>query len=174
MNLSARHIYLRPIKKDDALSIHLFAGEQETTKYMLWGPNSYEETLKYVEISLAAHNAVPKKVYRYAIILKHSDDLIGTIDLTLKSSRVAEIGYILNRSHWNKGYTTEAMKIIINYAFKDLHLDKVFATCDKQNIASYRVMEKAGLHFVGTFTKYNPKLDKDLEGLLYELDKSAS
>lgn len=174
MNLTSKHLHLRPVKIDDALSIHLYAGDEETTRYMLWGPNTYSQTLKYVEDSITLNNMVPKKIYRFAIVLKYSDDLIGMIDLTLKSSRVAEIGYILNRSHWNKGYTTEAMKIIINYAFKDLHLDKVFATCDKQNIASYRVMEKAGLHFVGTFTKYNPKLDKDLEGLLYELDKSAS
>jgi len=171
MNLSARHIYLRPIKKDDALSIHLYAGEQETTKYMLWGPNSYEETLKYVEISLAAHNAVPKKVYRYAIILKHSDDLIGTIDLTIKSELIGEIGYILNKSYWGKGYVSEAAKIMINFAFNTLNLTKVIATCDKHNIASYRVMEKVGMRQVASFTKYNPKHQCDLEGLLYELDR---
>lgn len=37
MNFSAKHIYLRPVKKDDALAIHLYAGNPEVTRYMLWG-----------------------------------------------------------------------------------------------------------------------------------------
>lgn len=170
MNLSGRHIYLRPIKKEDALSIHLYAGDEETTKYMLWGPNTYGDTLRYVEASLELENQTPKKIYRYAIILKHSHDFVGMIDLTLKSAQVGELGYILSKSHWNKGYTSEAASILVKYGFSTLNLQKIVATCDKNNIGSAKVMEKIGMHFVGAYTRFNPKTETEMEGLLYEID----
>lgn len=170
MNLSAKHIYLRPIKEDDVFAIHLYASDPEVTQYMLWGPNTYQDTLNYVEASLALLNSVPKNIYRYAIILKHTDDLIGMIDLTLKSSHVGEIGYILHKSYWGHGYGTEATRLMVNYAFNSLGLSKLLATCDKRNIASYRVMEKNGFHLVSTYKRFHPKYVDEMEGLLYELD----
>lgn len=172
MHLIGKHIYLRPVKRDDALSIFLYAGDEKTTTYMLWGPNTYSDTLRYVEATLELDQKVIKTIYRFAIILKHSDDLIGMIDLTLKNTHVGELGYILNQAYWGRGYTTEAARIMIKYGFQTLGLTKIIATCDKRNIASYKVMEKLGMHFVGTYTRFNPKTEGELEGLLYEYDKN--
>lgn len=169
MTFSAKHIYLRPLKRSDALAIHLYASDEAVTKYLLWGPNTYEETLKYLDASLSLPLNVPRNIFRFAIILKHTDDLIGMIDLTLKSDRVAELGYILNRSYWGKGYMTEATKLIVTYGFKTLGLSKIIATCDNRNIASYRVMEKCGFHLVSTYKRFNTKNNCEMTGLLYEL-----
>lgn len=169
MNFSAKHIYLRPVKKDDALAIHLYAGNPEVTRYMLWGPNDYEDTVSYVELSLKEQNRIPRRVYRFAIILKHTDDLIGMIDLTLESDKIGEMGYVLNQSHWGKGYGTEAAKLMVNYGFKTLGLHKIICTCDTRNIGSYRIMEKVGYRRVGTYKRFNANSNEDIMGYFYEL-----
>ncbi len=171
MRLTSRHLYLRPLKKSDAISIHLYASDETTTRYMLWGPNTYSETLNYVESSLRLVNDPERKIYRFAIILRHSDDLIGVIDITIKNTHIGELGYILNRSYWSLGYMSEAAKMMLHYAFDELGLQKVIATCDRHNIASARVMEKIGMHFVAAYRRYNPKLDDEMEGLLYEINR---
>lgn len=59
--------------------------------------------------------------------------------------RRADLGYVLNRAYWNRGFVTEATRAILDVAFSVLKLHRVIATCDTRNGASARVMEKAGM-----------------------------
>jgi RimJ/RimL family protein N-acetyltransferase len=63
----------------------------------------------------------------------------------------AELGYRLRTSCWGKGYGTEGSLALIRKAFTDLGVARVVATTMAVNIASRRVLEKAGLRLVRTF-----------------------
>jgi len=63
----------------------------------------------------------------------------------------AELGYRLRTSSWGKGYGTEGSLALIGRAFTELGVDRVVATTMAVNIASRRVLEKAGLRLVRTF-----------------------
>jgi RimJ/RimL family protein N-acetyltransferase len=63
----------------------------------------------------------------------------------------AELGYRLRTSSWGKGYGTEGSVALIRRGFTELGLRRVVATTMAVNIASRRVMEKAGLRLVRTF-----------------------
>jgi RimJ/RimL family protein N-acetyltransferase len=63
----------------------------------------------------------------------------------------AELGYRLRRSAWGKGYATEGSRALIRKGFTELGVDRVFAETMAVNIASRRVMEKAGLRYLRTF-----------------------
>ena len=56
-----------------------------------------------------------------------------------------EIGYMLKRSAWGKGYATEATKRLLKFAFEVTPLEQLVATIDPENTASRRVLEKCGL-----------------------------
>ncbi len=58
-----------------------------------------------------------------------------------------EIGWMLHKDHWNKGYVTEAAKAGLDYAFKKLNQEEIFAYTTHQNLASLKVMEKLGMVF---------------------------
>jgi RimJ/RimL family protein N-acetyltransferase len=62
-----------------------------------------------------------------------------------------ELGYRLRRSAWGKGYATEGSRALIAKGFAELGVERVYATTMVVNVASRRVMEKAGLRFVRTF-----------------------
>ncbi len=62
-----------------------------------------------------------------------------------------ELGYRLFRSAWGRGYATEGSRALIDKGFAELGVQRVFASTMVMNIASRRVMEKAGLRFVRTF-----------------------
>ena len=56
-----------------------------------------------------------------------------------------EIGYMLKRSAWGKGYATEATKRLLKFAFEETPLEELVATTDPANATSQRVLEKCGL-----------------------------
>jgi len=62
-----------------------------------------------------------------------------------------ELGYRLRRSAWGKGYATEGSRALIDKGFAELGVRRVVASTMVVNVASRRVMEKAGLRFVRTF-----------------------
>jgi len=62
-----------------------------------------------------------------------------------------KLGYRLRRSAWGKGYATEGSRALIQRGFTELGVERVVASTMVVNIASRRVMEKAGLKFVRTF-----------------------
>jgi RimJ/RimL family protein N-acetyltransferase len=62
-----------------------------------------------------------------------------------------ELGYRLRRSAWGRGYATEGSRALIERAFRDLGARRVWAETMVVNVASRRVMEKAGMRLVRTF-----------------------
>lgn len=59
-------------------------------------------------------------------------------------SRRAEVGYILARAHWGRGYMQEAFGAMIEYAFQTLDLRRLEADIDPDNLASARALERQG------------------------------
>ena len=57
----------------------------------------------------------------------------------------AELGYWLAEPHWGKGYVSEATRAIIDWAFQQPSIYRVYATTDVENVASRRVLEKVGM-----------------------------
>jgi len=65
-----------------------------------------------------------------------------------------EIGYILKKSAWGKGYATEATKRLLKFAFEETPLEELVATTNSENTASQRVLEKCGLVYEGMRRAY--------------------
>ena len=66
----------------------------------------------------------------------------------------AELGYWICIPYRNQGYATEAVKAVIEYGMLTLNLARIQATHPINNPASGRVLEKAGMVFEGTLSKY--------------------
>ncbi len=58
---------------------------------------------------------------------------------------------MLHRDHHGQGYATEAARALLGYGFEELDLHRIIATCQPENPASYRVMEKLGMRREGHF-----------------------
>lgn len=83
---------------------------------------------------------------RLGLVLRETDELIGTVGLKHISTqhRSAEIGYELLPAFWNRGYMTEALQVLLAYAFEVLQLHTISANIDPGHVASRRVLEKLG------------------------------
>ena len=71
----------------------------------------------------------------------------GMIGRRENSGAEWEIGYLLRKDRWGFGYATEIAVRLIDFAFDELKLERVFATVDDDHAASIKVLVKAGMKF---------------------------
>lgn len=145
--LETERLLLREFEESDWEAVHEYGSDPEVVKYLSWGPNTEQETRDFVARQIGSQREEPRKRYGFAVVLKAQNQLIGSVELTVLSpgNREGWIGYCFTRRFWGKGYATEAARTIIAFGFKELGLHRIFATCDVENVASARVLEKIGM-----------------------------
>ena len=122
-----------------------WANDSEVTKYMTWNPHESVEQTKAI-LKMWIKDYEKPNTYRFAITLKQTNELIGSIDVVDYVNGYPEIGYCLSRKHWNKGYMTEALKSFVIY-LSDKGYKEIVIEADVRNIGSNRVIEKCGFSF---------------------------
>jgi len=146
INIIGNRIYLAEMDEDDAKKLHEYSKEPKLNEFS--GPykasESIEKALEYIRNS--KKNILEKKSYILGIYEKNTNEFIGTIgffDLD-DENKSGEIGFWVTKKYWNKGYMTEAIKIMTNYIFKELKYHRVFAHFHELNKAVGRILSKAG------------------------------
>lgn len=136
-------IQLRELAEEDWKSVHAYASLEIVSRHQAWGPNSEEDSRAYVREVLEEAKAVPRTRFVFAIALPE-EKMVGAIELSIRdqTNRVGEIGYILHPDYWGQGIAAKAAKQVLQFAFSDKGLHRVYATCDPRNLASCRVLEK--------------------------------
>jgi ribosomal-protein-alanine N-acetyltransferase len=83
------------------------------------------------------------------------------------AAHCAEVGYWLGEVHWGQGIATQALALIITYGFGELGLLRLYATPFDWNLASVRVLEKAGFQLEGRLRNGARKDGRLVDTLLY-------
>ena len=86
-----------------------------------------------------------------SVAIKSTGEIIGTAMLFNfdKVANQAEIGYVFHQDHWGKGYGSECVALICNFAFETLKLHKLHASVADANIGSARILIKNGFELEG-------------------------
>ena len=87
--------------------------------------------------------------------MKGTDRPIGSISLTFESGGRALFGYVLAKKFWGHGFATEALTHLVNWSLAQPSLHRAWAYCDVENLASVRVMEKAGMQREGVLCRWH-------------------
>jgi ribosomal-protein-alanine N-acetyltransferase len=148
-------LILRKPRMDDApIIFEAYAQDPEVARYLVWRPHQQvEETQKFISYCLKSWQE--ESSFAYAITLKGSDVPIGMIEAHVHPQHFkVTLGYGLSRLHWGKGYMTEAVCVLVEWALSEPAIYRVEAFCDADNIGSARVMEKAGMEREGLLRRY--------------------
>ncbi len=141
----------------DFAAVHSYSSSEDTARYMLWGPNTPEETALFIQGNI--RSAALTNRIDYDFIVERSCDgmVIGGCGVDVNEQlECAAVGYIIEREQWGNGYATELTEALITFAFTVLKVKFVYATCDSRNVASYRVMEKCGMRRESCLTSVRP------------------
>lgn len=171
-NIQTKRVLLRPFRLTDVKDVHAYSSDEDVTKYMLFGPNTLEETKSFLTFVVSYIHEQPQRHFEYAIEL--NQHVIGAVSLHLNESRdEAEIGWVLHKKYQRQGIMYEAASALKHFAINTFRLQRIIAHCDSRNVASYKLMEKLGMHYVSiekgiTIRKKQGTVIRD--ELLYALD----
>jgi RimJ/RimL family protein N-acetyltransferase len=154
LEINTKRLILRDYSETDIDDIHEYGSDPEVVKHMPFGPNTHEDSQNYLNEVIVKQKEEPRIDYAIAVELKSEDKLIGGCRVNKVSEREAHLGYILNQNYWGNGYATEAAKAMVEYAFTELGVHRVYADCHPENTASIRVLEKVGMVLEGRRRDY--------------------
>lgn len=166
--LETPRLRLRHFRTADAADVYAHCRDPELTRYTSWEhhttPATAEGFIRAQRDHYARGSAAP-----LAIADRDTDRVLGAIGfyaLTREDLR-GEFGFWLGRAHWGQGLATEAAAAMVAHGLGPLGLVRVQAVCHVENLASARVLEKAGLALEGVMRRYAWKRGAPFDVRLY-------
>lgn len=159
MQIESQRLLLSEISWDDLEFIHHLHSIPEVDEYNTLGiPKSIQETKELITPIIEEQIKEDKRLYCWIISKKETKEPIGNagLILSLDKYKLGEIFYKFLPDHWGKGYATEVAKTLIKTGFDKFNLHKIEAGVATKNIASIRVLEKAGMTKEGLRRKILP------------------
>lgn len=129
------------------------------------------QALKYME---QTHNKNrPKAISHLCLAVFHKENpkkIIGWCGLDGEAEPGKTVlFYSIDKEFRNKGYATQCVMELLKYAFGDMEYDVIYGGCSKDNYASYRVMQKAGMRNDAFYENGDPVFYIDKEAYHYDL-----
>ena len=171
--LETDRLILRKFKYSDAeYMFKNWGSDPKVSKFLSWPTHSdVNVSQKIINNWIEEYN---NNIYNWAIELKSIHEAIGAISIVEldEANEACEIGYCISSRYWNEGFTSEAFKAVINYLFKEVHINRIAAKHDIDNPASGRVMKKCGLTYEGTLREAKKRKGKLGSFAVYSILKS--
>ena len=145
--LVGEHVYISPMNIEDADKYAEWLNNPEINKFLSTNSSliSIYKEKEYLE-------EIANKDYHYSIVKLDNDELIGSIaidNINYKDGN-AQLGiFIGEENNLGKGYGTEAIKLLTNFAFKELRLHMIYLTVVSNNPRAYKSYEKCGFKECG-------------------------
>ncbi|MGE5771676.1 MAG: GNAT family N-acetyltransferase [Hyphomicrobiales bacterium] len=142
--LETKRLALRAARLEDAKTVAALANDRRIAENTARIPHPYK--LADAEEFIGGASKEGEAAY---LITLHDKTIIGACGIMSRYDDTPELGYWLGVSYWNKGYATEALHALIDYAFTDLTHKALQAGARVTNPASRRVLEKCGFQWTG-------------------------
>jgi len=149
---TARLILRRPRVEDAPLILAAYAQDSDVTRYLTFRPHSdVTEAIEALDRFAASWRS--GKSYNWLLFRRDSDELVGAI--SARRDQGINLGYLVARPFWRQGYMTEALSAVLEWAFSDPSIFRVWAVCDVENHASARLLESNGFSREGILRKWS-------------------
>ena len=173
--LETKRLVLRLFVLADAKAVQRLAGDRAVADTTERVPHPYKDGMAATWIATHAQRFAEGQECSFAIVLRETSEVIGSIGLTLSMvHQRGELGYWVGRPFWGRGYCTEAARAVVDYGFNTLGLHRIQGRHLSRNPASGRVMLKIGLRQEGLLLDYVRKWDVFEDVEMYGVLKKES
>ncbi|MFD1020585.1 GNAT family N-acetyltransferase [Thalassobacillus hwangdonensis] len=166
MHLQTDRLWIRKFQKEDETSVFTYTSDSKVMKYIPEGPFTKQGAADFI-----AENSGESPEH-FAVATIEENVLIGHITFfKYFGTHTYEIGWVFNPDFYNRGFATEAAQGVLDYGFEKMDLHRIIATCQPDNIASYRIMEKIGMRKEGYHKQCIPNGDDWWDEVYYAVLK---
>ncbi len=147
--LTAR-LCLRPLRMTDASALSAYRSDPDIARYQQWtAPYTVQDAHTLIGELVEADPTTPGW-FQYGLERRADRALVGDFGVHLhKNGQQADIGFTLAVEHQGVGYAAEAVRRLLDHLLVERGLHKVSAECDGRNLASARLLTRAGFRLEG-------------------------
>lgn len=147
MILETKRLRLRPFREADYADILAYGLDPEFYRYLPIKEQTAETLRIFFDERMADQKQQSTTRLTFAVALKTDAKIMGTIRLGIfdEKERLADIGYAMDLARQGHGFMTEAVQRALQYCFLELGISQVWATVDKENTKSWKLMERIGM-----------------------------
>jgi RimJ/RimL family protein N-acetyltransferase len=150
--LETERLLLREFDEDDDAAFYPLGSDPAIIRYT-GDPGGGLRNIEHAREVLRSRPMADYRTHgfgRWACVLKATGEVIGFAGLKyLDELGEVDVGYRFLPAYWGRGLATEACRAVLDFGFRQLRLGQIIGLVDPQNAASVRVLEKAGMTFVG-------------------------
>jgi RimJ/RimL family protein N-acetyltransferase len=146
MIFETKRLIARRFDPRDLEAFVTMRADREVARFQSWDDFSEEEGHKFLQ-EMSRMNPGNPGWFQFALQDKDDGAFAGDCGLKIveTDNRLAQIGYTIVRSRWKNGLATEVVNALLKYAFSSFSIHRIAASVDPLNLASCRVLEKAGM-----------------------------
>ncbi|MGI9542581.1 MAG: GNAT family N-acetyltransferase [Cyclobacteriaceae bacterium] len=147
MEIITDRLLITDISTEHLPFVHELLTEPEVTRYnTLPIPDDRSNTRHWIDSWVIENKTRPRLDYTLAVKLSVNNEIFGLLGLKLHPEvEQGEVWYKLHPDHWGNGYGQESLLALLQFGFQSLNLHRIEAGTAIENIASWKVMEKAGM-----------------------------
>ncbi len=178
--LESENLILRPTKEEDLKVIWNILCDIDVAKYYLVGKFNYDWELEKKWQYKKLERSLNKDVFQWSIILKTKNECIGQVSCqnsydengNKNDDTIRDVGWFLDSRYHGMGLGTEAAKLVLDYMFYEVGINKIETCAAIENSASWKIMEKFGFCKLNKtkMVKYTIQT-KETECYCYEITK---
>src|ERR671911_3093104 len=132
MQLESERLILRRFRDSDLAPFVAYRNDPEVARYQSWDSFDEREARAFIREMASGQPGVPGDWFQFAVESKEAGELVGDCALQVDGQEPyrAEVGFTLAREHQGKGFASEAVARLLDYAFGVLGLHRVVAIAD--------------------------------------------
>jgi len=150
--IQTHRLIIRSYKESDLLEAFELMQDEELFQFLPMEVMPFEEYKQLFSWLINCYETSHREeCFKYSFVITDKETGnhigwcgVGCLDFNHHDK---EVFYLIGKSHWGKGYATEAVQGLINYCFNNLELSKLIAVVKPNNIASKNVLEKLGFNY---------------------------
>ena len=174
--LETTHCVARPFTEDDINLLYSLHSDPEIMHFIGKGIRSKKETTQHLFNIINHQNKYGYSAW--AVYERETGDFVGRVGLVhigtiiamqqdTNTEKPVEIGYVISKAYWGKGYTTEVAYACLEWGFRNTDLEEIVAKTNIANLASQRVLQKIGMTF------QHSVMIEGQQGMYFSIQKEA-
>lgn len=161
---------LRPISMQVLKDFHAFSEIPDALKYEDWGPYTEIEARQKLELAIEESAHFPNAAKHWSLHLREHGTWLGGGNLFEDEGRW-KIGYYLHPDFRGKGYAKALAQAICDFAWENLHISQLYASCDSENLPSLAILTSLGFEEIGLNAELEPVKGRFRDMMLFELGR---
>ena len=159
--ITTKRLGMRLIRKEDSKYLEHIDKDPDVKEFFPEGTLTDKEIKDFINQSIFTNKN--KHLPCMVIFKLTTNEFVGEAYFNQLNSGEIKVGYLFHKKFWNKGYASEVLKALLDWAKINIDTDYIIAYADKENSASFRVMEKCGMKY------YKDGKHKDMECHFYRI-----